>query len=510
MKKVSGTGLVMGIACVILHLLATWISEFGIFRDEFYYLACSEHLALGYVDHPPLSIFLLKVSTSIFGDSKFAIRIIPAICHGLTIYISALMVYRMGGKVWARLMTILAVFLAPIILGITGFYSMNALDLLFWSVAAYQLMRISVDPSRRNWLFMGVILGFALLNKISILWWGTGLFLAIIFESSLRKDLLNGKAVLAGILAFAIFSLHIYWQVINGWPTLEFMENATSNKMIEVSAVDFFVEQITSMNPLVFPIYIVGLYALLFHRRFKTYRSLGIIFSTVVIILVASGTSRSNYLTPAYLPLIAAGATLIERFFAQKNLVWLSRLYVALIFVSGLILIPLSLPILPIDSYLAYQTTLGMEPTSAENTEIGPLPQHYADTMEWEELAKTVSAAYMSLPASERKGLVIYASNYGEAGALNYYARDYPLPKTISSHNNFWIWANEDIGAFENIIRLNHQTPERLQEVFKEVRVLGQSSCEFCMPYENNLQITFCKDPKFKWEEIWDEEKRFH
>jgi hypothetical protein len=52
----SGPAIVLYIAGakLLLHLLTA--ARYGIFRDEMYYLACSQHMAWGYVDHPPATV----------------------------------------------------------------------------------------------------------------------------------------------------------------------------------------------------------------------------------------------------------------------------------------------------------------------------------------------------------------------------------------------------------------------------------------------------------------------
>jgi hypothetical protein len=59
-------------AKLALHL--AFLTPYGWFRDELYYIACSEHLAWGYVDHPPLSVALLRAwcspSSTAFGGGK--------------------------------------------------------------------------------------------------------------------------------------------------------------------------------------------------------------------------------------------------------------------------------------------------------------------------------------------------------------------------------------------------------------------------------------------------------
>ena len=66
-----------GAVALLVHLLTN--GRYGYFRDELYYIACGRHLALGYIDQPPLSILLLRLSQSLLGDSLFAIRLLPAL-----------------------------------------------------------------------------------------------------------------------------------------------------------------------------------------------------------------------------------------------------------------------------------------------------------------------------------------------------------------------------------------------------------------------------------------------
>ena len=89
-------------AKLILHLTANGLGEYGYFRDELYYIACSEHPDFGYVDHPPFSIFLLLLSRSVFGDSLFALRLLPALAGAATVLLAALMAREMGGGVLDR------------------------------------------------------------------------------------------------------------------------------------------------------------------------------------------------------------------------------------------------------------------------------------------------------------------------------------------------------------------------------------------------------------------------
>jgi 4-amino-4-deoxy-L-arabinose transferase-like glycosyltransferase len=295
----------------LIHFAINITGAYGFFRDEFYYIACSEHLAFGYVDHPPLSIYLLKISRVIFGDSLVAIRFLPALAGALTVFLTGMIVKELGGKRFAMLFAALCVLLAPLHLGINSIFSMNSFDILIWTAATYILVKLVNRRDPRMWLWLGVILGLGLQNKISVLWLGFGLTVGLLLTENRRSYLTRGPWLAAGI-ALLIFLPHIIWQALNGWPTLEFMAGATG-KMLEVSFLDYLGGQIMEMHPLLFPVWVTGLVWYLFAGRGKQYRVLGIIYVSIFALLVISGSARSSYLAPAYPMLFASGALVLER-----------------------------------------------------------------------------------------------------------------------------------------------------------------------------------------------------
>jgi 4-amino-4-deoxy-L-arabinose transferase-like glycosyltransferase len=90
---------VFSMAALLVHLLTN--GRYGYFRDELYYIACGRHLAFGYVDQPPLSILLLRVSQVLLGDSLFAIRLLPALAGAAIVALTGLIARELGGCGWA-------------------------------------------------------------------------------------------------------------------------------------------------------------------------------------------------------------------------------------------------------------------------------------------------------------------------------------------------------------------------------------------------------------------------
>ena len=184
---------------LLIHLGTNAFAGYGIFRDEFYYLACSHHLDLGYVDQPPLSIYILNLSRLLFGSSLFAIRLLPAFAGAFTVFFTGLIVRKLGGRVFAMVTACLSIIAAPILLGMNGVYSMNSFDILLWTLAVYILVRIIKEDNPKLWLILGGIIGLGLLNKISMGFLALGLFSGIILTKQ-RKNLTGRWPYLAGLI----------------------------------------------------------------------------------------------------------------------------------------------------------------------------------------------------------------------------------------------------------------------------------------------------------------------
>jgi hypothetical protein len=498
---------------VLTHLAVG--KGYGYFRDEFYYLACSEHLAWGYVDQPPLSILILWIGRNILGDSVIAIRLLAVLAGAATVYLAGWMAGRLGGGRFAQGLAMTAMIVTPMFLALNNFFSMNAFELLFWAAAAAVLIRIleqagegsAAAVDTRLWLLLGLVLGLGLMNKISVLWLGFGLFVGLVVTPA-RRLLLTRGPWLAGALSFAIFLPHIIWQIANDWPTREFVANATGNKMRTVSLLDFFSSQLLTMLPFNAPIWIAGLIFLLVLKDGRRFRLLGWIYLAVMILLLLNRTSRPGYLSPAYTMLFAAGGVAIEGWIARRR--WRRVVQVAimsLLILGGGALAPFSLPILDVDDYIDYARFVGIGPSTDERKELRELPQHYADMFGWHELAATLAGIYHTLPDADRERAAFFVSNYGEAGAIDHLGRQYDLPKATSGHNNYWLWGLR--GYSGEVLIFVGGSRDRYLEVFDEVEQAGVTDCHYCMPYEDDQPIFVCRGPKVPFQELWPQLKHF-
>jgi hypothetical protein len=489
-----------------LHLVLNATGGYGFFRDELYYIACSNNLAAGYVDQPPLCAFILRFMTMLFGDSLFVVRFIPAIAGALIVFFTGLLTYRMGGRKLALFIACLLSF-SPINLAMSSYYSMNSLDILFWVVTAYTSVRIIQDERKKWWIILGIILGLGLLNKIGVLFLGAGIFAGLLF-TPLRRWLFTPWPYVAGVIALVLFVPYIIWNVQNSFAHLEFIRNASSEKYSSLSVISFVAGQILINNPAAIFVWLPGLVALFRSEYLKPYRILGWMYIGPLVILMINGTSKSEYLAPAYAFLFAAGAIFWERQILRAA-VWRYALSVILIFYILLMLtfLPMVLPVLPVDKYIRYADALGFKPDSSEGKELSELPQFYADMFGWKEKAQGVAEVYNTLSEDEKKECAIFSNNYGRCASIDYFGKEYGLPHTIGNHNNYWVWGTR--GYTGDMMIILGGDLEDHQPNFREVRLAKTIDCQYCMPYEDNVPVFVCKGIKGNLKAIWPEEKHF-
>ncbi|MBN1780833.1 glycosyltransferase family 39 protein [bacterium] len=495
---------------ILLHALT--IQKFGIFRDELYYIACSNHPAAGYVDQPPLSLWFLRIIRMILGDSVAAIRFLPVLAGGVWVFCTGLLAREFGGKKRAMFLASLA---SMAVLGnmvLFHFYSMNFWDMLFWQVLFFVLIRIVKTGNEQLWITFGYIAGIGLLNKISILFLGFGLFAGLVLTEH-RHYLKSGPLWAGAALAGLFFLPYVLWNAAHDWPMIEFIHNAKTYKMAAVSPAGFFMGQLLYNNPVNGLIWIPGLIFLIFSKQTRPFRVFGWIFLTIYILFTVQ-QAKDYYLAAAYPVLFAGGAVFWETVPRKRTGRLLISALSLLIAGSLFIFTPVTLPVLSASETGAYIQKLGIGGNSGENHEIGVLPQHFADRHGWEEMTKTFAGVYSQLSPREQAGCLIYVRNYGEAGAIDYFGPKYGLPEASCSHNNYWIWGPEAWdGKVAIIYGWSHDIDANFEDLnrrFQYVEHAATFTHPYVMPYQNNRHIFLCRDANFSFEEIWAEEKNFN
>jgi 4-amino-4-deoxy-L-arabinose transferase-like glycosyltransferase len=502
----SDTAVLLGLASVklLLHFLTN--GQYGYFRDELYYIACGEHLDWGYVDGPPLIAVIAKMSSLLLGDSLFALRFFPALAGAVMVFLTGWIVHELGGQRYAQVLAALAVIVAPFYLAVDTFLSMNAFEPVFWTLGAYIVLRILKTENQRLWLWFGVVSGIGLQNKHSMLFFGFGVFVGLL-ATPYRRCFRSKWIWVGASIALILFLPNLIWQIHHHWPQLEVLKNARAYKNYAPSPPEFLLGEILLLQPLTFPIWLAGLIFYLFSKNGKAFRALGWTYVVILILLVIL-KGKIYYLAPAYPMLFASGALVIENIIQQHSWSWLKPALPLILIAGGLVTAPYGLPILPVDTLIKYDRILQLSRSvKVERGSAGKLPQLYADMFGWEKLVATVGKVYNSLALEEKPKCVILAENYGEAGAIDFFGKSYNLPKSISAHDNYYLWGPGSYSG-EVAIAVGY-SEETLKSIFEQVEPAATILNEYAMPDAKQVSVYICRGYKLSLQQAWPSLKEY-
>ncbi len=485
-------------ATLLFYLLTT--AGYGYFRDELYYLACGEHLDWGYVDQPPFIALVAWLLRHTIGTSLFALRLLPAVCGAVSVYLSGRMARAFGGGEFAEGLAAVAAAVAPVYLVLFSLFTMNAFDILFCTVIVFLAVRILAGAPARTWLIFGVCAGIGLENKMTPLFLLFGLAAGLLVARRWRL-FASPWLWIGGLVAALIFAPNVVWQAQHGWPTSEFIANAQRVKIAPLGIAGYLAQQVLLMHPLALPIWATGLWFLLFSGRGRAWRPLGWTYFIVLGLMLVE-RSKPYYLSPLYPMLFAAGAVVIggatARDLRSENLRLqnlrprkLRIAIVAVLLVTGAAIAPLVKALLPVETLLAYHRWVPIPTDTGERGESARTWQIFADQFGWPELAAMVARVYQSLPPADRACACIGASNYGEAAAVDFFGPAHGLPKAISGHNSYCLWGPR--GCDGQVMILIGDSRARAEELFEEVTLAARMNVRDAMPYEAHAPIWVCR-----------------
>jgi hypothetical protein len=473
-----------------LHMIMA--TRYGYFRDALYYLACSEHLDWGYVDQPPLIALVGWIARHTLGTSLRALLFWPAMAGCGRILLTAAFARELGAKRYGVALASVLAAIPAVWLVIDHQFAMNAFEPLFWTGCAFVLLRMIRTVDARLWVAFGAIGGLGLENKYSMGFFAAALLLGLLISSQ-RKLLWTPCLLAGGAVALVIFLPNLLWNIHHHWPFLELMRNIrTSGRDVVLPPLAYLGQQSLMMAPQTLPFWLAGLGFYFFSRRAAAFRMFGwALVLTIAFFMAMHG--KDYYSAPAYPMLLAAGAVATEMFFDSTRFAarpkLRSRLRVTMFrapVVMFLVILPLFLPVLPIEKFVAFQKWIGIEPSRTEKNQIGVLlPQYYADEFGWQEMVEQVARVYHSLPPDQQAKTAIYTENYGEAGAIDFFGSRYGLPKAISAHQNYFLWGPRKYTG-EIMILVGSNDIEEARGHFASVESAATLDNPYTMPHEKH------------------------
>jgi hypothetical protein len=501
----SGTAIVLSFACLRLVLFCLAGPHYGYFRDELYYLACGEHPAWGYVDQPPLIGWIAWLLQHSIGRSLYALRLLPALAGAATIVLAGQLARQLGGRRWAIFLASLAALMAPIALALSHLFTMNAFDPLLWTAIACIVVQIAKSGREPLWLAVGALAGVTILNKYGVLFWLSGLAVGVCL-TPLRQSLRHRWFWFGCVLAATIALPNFLWQYQHQFPFLQLMHNVRAHGRDIALAPLAFLSAQAEMLGFVAALLVPAALLFFFSKQGRKFRALGwayLVFFAEMMVL----HGKMYYLAPVYPALFAAGAVWVEGATNEKRWVWVKpALALAIAALSG-IYIPTILPILSVPSFLSYEHTLGIQQQKFENQPQGVLPQIYADMFGWEPITQRVAAYYRTLSPEEQRKTAIFANNYGDAGAIDFFGPKYGLPKAIGNHQNYWIWGPRAYTG-ESMIVLGEGNERNMQTKCASYSIIGDTKYPLSRQDEWK-PIYHCRGFKWNLQEIWPRMKHW-
>ena len=514
----GGMAIIWAVALAKLLFHIYFNNRYGYFRDEFDYMSCGDHLSWGYVDQPPLIPFLIHISRAVLGDSLRSIRFIPALASSFLVVQTAILAREFGGRRFALLLSAIAVVIAPQYLSNGSLLTTNCLEPNLWMGCAYFAILAIKRDNPRYWVWFGVIAGIGMEEKYSIALFGFGIVIGLLLTAQ-RRVFLNRWIWIGGLAAFLTFLPNLLWNIHYHFPFIELIRNIKADgRDVVLPLPQFFLQQMFLVSVITAPIWLRGLFSLLFVAHFKPYRALGwcyLVCFTVFFVL----HGKIYYLAPVYPMLMAAGAVAFESRIegsrigeenAHPRRTWLKYVIIIAMLADGTYLAPITVPVLSPDRFLAYTKTLPVKlPVTEHDHAHAPLPQWYADQFGWEEIVAETAVAWNKLTPEERlgKNCGIFAQDYGQAGAIDFLGRKYGLPPALSGHQTWFLWGPR--GYSGNCMIVLGDRRQRLEELWEHVDYVGDSADN---PYalEKEIAVYICRRPKFgTLDQLWPEVKRW-
>lgn len=488
--------LALALGGILIHILLN--GQYGFHRDELDFILSARRLDWGYISYPPMTPFFARLGLELFGESVRGLRVLPAIAQGIAMVLAGLMARDMGGKRAAQVMTAIAVFIAPVSLMGGTVIMYFAFDYLWWVVVAFFLVRLLASDDPRYWLGIGAGIGLGMMTKYTMAFWVLGLVVAVLMTTA-RKYLRSKWLYLGAGLALLIFLPNLVWQIRHDFVSLEYLTSIHARDIEWGRADDFLPNQlIETTNPFTLPLWTAGLGACLIGASMIRFRTLGWIF-LVTFALFFINRGRSYYTAPAYAMLLAAGAVWFEAWLQERalktrqlgfSLLWGAQTIGALV---GIVLIK---PVAPINSPL-------WSITSGVNEEV-------VEMIGWQDLTAQVADVYQSIPESEKPRTVILAGNYGEAGALDLYGKQYNLPLVISGSNSLWYRGYGDMEP-ETVITVGFER-SYAGMFFKSCVARGKVTNRYSVKNEETTHHTslfVCHGPHQPWKDLWQKMQWF-
>ena len=474
----------LAISSALVAVLLATSGRYGYHRDELYFLASGHHLAWGYPDQPSLVPALARLMSAVSPGSLVVLRLPSDVASGATVAATALIARELGGSRSAQLLAAGSAAAATVVQATGHLLSTATLNLTFWSVIGWLMIRILRTGNARLWIVVGLMTGVGLNDSDQVAFLIAAIAVGIALVGP-RPIFRSYWPYLGGALAALMWTPYLVWQARHGWPELS-IARAIANGRSGTSAPrwQLLPQQLVLVSPYLAPVWIAGLVRLLRNPAFRWCRALGVAWVFLAVLFLVTG--GKPYYLGAMLPLLLAAG-------AEPTIAWARqqrrrRAALGAALVLSLTALPVTLPLVPI-------SMLHDTPIVAVNYDAG-------ETVGWPRIVSEVAAVYRAIPRANRSATVLLASNYGEAGALDRYGPALGLPRAYGVQNAYWLWGPPPAAA-TSVVAIGFDR-SRLTGVCNKLTLSTRlNNGLFVNNDEQGAPVWLCTDLSRPWHAIW-------
>ncbi len=473
------------VAGVTLAVLLALSGRYGYHRDELYFIQAGGHLALGYADQPLLTPALAWTMNALAPRSLLVLRIPAALAGVASIVSSGLIAREAGGGRRAQAIAASCSGASLVVLATSHFLTTETLDLAFSSVLCWLLVRLLRTEDECLWLAAGAVLGLGLLNKLLV-----GVLAAAVVGSLLAvgpRAILRSRWAAAGAALALLGALpYLAWQLAHGVPQSA-VAHAQAQGGEEGGRGGFIPFQLGLVGPLLVPVWLAGLLALLRREGWRRFRAFAVAYLALALVMLAT-SGKAYYISGFYPLLLAFGSVRADAWLERGRTVrrWLLVAAIALTAAANAFI---GLSLLPV------RDLPGSFAEKIDSTE--------GEMVGWPRFVATVAAVYHALPAATRARTVIFTKNYGEAGAIDLFGPVRGLPHAYSGHNGFSEWGPPP-NSHTAAILVGEELERTVAADFRRCAVRAHIDDGLGLNnQEQEVPVRFCAATSRPWSTIW-------
>lgn len=309
------------ILIILTALRINWlyITQIELYGDEAQYWLWSQSLDFGYYSKPPVLAYIIALTTTLLGNSEASVRLSSPVIHLLVSYVIYRIVRTLGYERIIGLWSAFVYITLPSVFLSSALISTDPAFMLFWSVSMLFYLKAIGNNKFRYWFAVGVFAGLGLLTKYSMAIFPISILCHLLYTKNLKKTLLNYKFWIAGLLALCLFSINLYWNFLNDFPSLHHTYDLSQGRPNEhwtiKNPLAFLVGQIGMIGPILFVAFLFAI-----RKADKTLLCFTLPFMLIILGVSAYSRAHANWAAPAY---VCATIISVMYLFKPSRFIWL-------------------------------------------------------------------------------------------------------------------------------------------------------------------------------------------